>query len=137
MSDSLLDKYVGRRKESDPTHVAPEAEGDEDCGAFGWLRGVRDRAVMLEVRHKDGRISAFGYAWLDAVEFDPSTGLTLRFSGRTVKITGGNLNSEVRPLIRLVDGIVRHRVSWIREADGSAGLVVDKNSVLIEEIEIE
>ncbi|MCA9078634.1 MAG: hypothetical protein KDA93_26645 [Planctomycetaceae bacterium] len=137
MSDSLLDKYVGRRKESDPSPVIPEAEGDEDCGAFGWLRGVRDRAVMLELRHKNGCISAFGYAWLDAVEFDPSTGLTLRFSGRTVKISGRNLNAEARPMIRLVDGIIRHRVSWIREADGSAGLVAGKDAVLIEEIEIE
>ena len=38
----------------------------EDFGAFGWLRGIRDRAIMLEIRHRDGRVPAFGYAWLDA-----------------------------------------------------------------------
>ena len=49
--------------------------------AFGFLRGVRDRAIMLELRHRDGRISAVGYAWLSGAEFDPSAGITLSFGG--------------------------------------------------------
>ncbi|QDU45222.1 hypothetical protein Mal52_37130 [Symmachiella dynata] len=136
MSDSLLDKYVGKRSESQDTPSQPETDGFEDCGAFGWLRGVRDHAIMLEIRHKNGRITALGYAWLDSAEFDPSEGITLRFSGRTVKIIGRNLNGEVRPNIRLFDGLVRHRVPWIQEADGSANLQAPQGAAIIEEIAV-
>jgi hypothetical protein len=45
-----------------------------DLGAFGFLRGVRDRAVMLELRWKDGSVVAFAYAWLERAGFDPSEG---------------------------------------------------------------
>ena len=92
---------------------------------------------MLEIRHKDGKISAFGYAWLDSAEFDPSEGIVLRFSGKTVKIVGRNLNGEVRPSIRLFDGIVRHRVPWIQEADGSSTLQVPQKATVIEEVKID
>src|SRR3954468_3462668 len=85
-------------------------DGAEDYGAFGWLRGVRDRAVMLELRKKDGSVSAFGYSWLERVEYDPSAGLTLNFAGQRVKLTGHNINGEVRPNIRLLNGLIRHKV---------------------------
>jgi hypothetical protein len=41
-----------------------ETEAPDDLGAFGWLRGVRDRALMLELRRKDDSVMAFAYAWL-------------------------------------------------------------------------
>jgi hypothetical protein len=109
-------------------------EGLDDLGAFGFLRGVHDRAIMLELKHKDGRVTAFGYAWLDHAEFDPSEGITLYFGGRTVKITGRNLNAQVRPNVRLLDALLRHRVPWIREADAPAVLEAGRNATVIEEI---
>lgn len=136
MSDSLLEKYVGKRSESRDAPPAPETDGFEDCGAFGWLRGIRDRAIMLEIRHKNGHITALGYAWLDSAEFDPSDGINLRFSGKTVSIIGRNLNGEVRPNIRLFDGLVRHRVPWIQEAGGSASLQAHQGAAIIDEIDV-
>lgn len=136
MSDNLLERYTGKRTEFGEVST-PESDGLEDYGSFGWLRGIRDRAIMLEIRHKDGKISAFGYALLDSAEFDPSEGIVLRFSGKTVKIVGRNLNGEVRPSIRLFDGIVRHRVPWIQEADGSSTLQVPQKATVIEEVKID
>ena len=135
MSDNLLERYTGKRTEFGDLS-SPETEGLEDYGSFGWLRGIRERAIMLEIRHKNGKISAFGYAWLDSVEFNPSEGILLRFSGKTVKIVGRNLNGEIRPSIRLFDGIVRHRVPWILEAEGCSTLQVPPGSTVIEEVEI-
>jgi hypothetical protein len=89
---------------------------------------------MLELKHKDGRVSAFGYAWLDHVEFDPSEGITLFFGGRIVKISGRNLNAEVRTNVRLVEALLRHRVPWIRETDGPSALEAGRNATVIEEI---
>jgi hypothetical protein len=135
MTGNLLEKYVGRS--SDSSDSADESQGVvDDLGAFGWLRGVQERAVMLEIRHKDGRISAFGYAWLDQADFDPSDGITLHFSGKSLTIAGRNLNAEIRPNLRLFAGILRHRVPWIQEADGAALIEAAKDAIIIEEVKV-
>ncbi len=89
----LLDRHL-------PSHTAlPARESEDDpvnLGAFGWLRGVRDRAVMPELRRKDGSV-ALAYAWLERADFDPSQGITLKFGAEKVKITGRNLNAEGVP----------------------------------------
>jgi hypothetical protein len=134
MRGSIADKYAPTKQAEPQAPASVEAESLDDLGAFGFLRGVRDRAIMLELKHKDGRVSAFGYAWLDHVEFNPSEGITLFFGGRVVKISGRNLNAEVRTNVRLVEALLRHRVPWIREADAPAALEAGKNATVIEEI---
>jgi hypothetical protein len=134
MNDKVLDKFT--RGRPDEVASANDNEGTDDLGAFGWLRGVRDRAIMLELRHRDGKVSAFGYAWLERAEFDPSDGITLHFAGRAVKITGRNLNAESRPHVRLLAGILRHRVPWIQEADRPTALEAPCNAVVIEELNV-
>jgi len=51
--------------------------------AQDWLCGVQDRAIMLEIRHKDGPITGKGDSWLPSAELDPSSGIVLDFSGNT------------------------------------------------------
>jgi hypothetical protein len=126
MTDRPLDKYLSRNSsDRDGGHTdsrITEEDATDDLGCFGWLRGVRDRAVMLELRKKDGTIAAFSYAYLERADFDPSEGITLYVMGRTIRIKGRNLNGEARPQVRLFGGITRHRVPWIQEcrAEGSA-----------------
>jgi hypothetical protein len=72
---------------------------------------------MLELRKKTGNILAVGYAWLERVEFDPSEGIFLDIGDQRILIRGQNLNAEVRPGVRLFEGITRHRVPWIRELE--------------------
>ncbi|WP_255111658.1 hypothetical protein [Synechococcus sp. RedBA-s] len=120
---------------ADAPKPEPETDEAEDCGCFGWLRGVRERSIMLELRKKDGHILAVGYSWLERVEFDPSEGITLHLPGRKIKITGSGLNSDARPTVRLFDGIIRHRVPWIREADRSEGLKTGEQAALVEGIQ--
>jgi hypothetical protein len=125
---------VQKRSEPEPE---PDAAADQvdDLGAFGWLRGVRERSVMLELRRKDGSIVALGYAWLERIDFDPSEGIKLKFAGQTVKIIGRNLNAELRPNVRLLAGLVRHRVTWIQEADEPESLRAARNATVIEHFE--
>ena len=132
---SILKKYVGGKPAIESALEAMEGDSLEDLGAFGWLRGVRDRAIMLELRHKDGSVTAFGYAWLKQAKFNASGEITLDFSGETVKITGRNLNSPCRPNVRLLDGILRHRVPWIQEADGATEMESLKDATVIERLE--
>jgi hypothetical protein len=114
---SILQRYVARTDDRPARDV--ELDPVDDLGAFGWLRGARERAVMLELRRKDGGILAVTYGYIDKIEFDPSGCITLSAAGQRVCIHGRHLNTEVRPTVRLFEGLTRHRVPWIREADST------------------
>ena len=101
MQDSLLEKYASGKALQGKPDQAGEGETIDDLGAFGWLRGIRDRAIFIEFRRKDGSIIAYPYHWLGPAEFNPSEGITLKFGVATVKITGRNLNAQIRPNVRL------------------------------------
>ena len=131
---SHLDKYFCRPKE--PRPPGEDEQDTIDNWGFGWLRGVRETALMLEVRHRDGRVSAFNYATLDRAEFDPSDGITLHFGSKTVKIIGRNLVAEARPNVRLFNGLVRRRIPWIQEADEPTALKAPKGTTVIEDVEV-
>jgi hypothetical protein len=133
MLHELFDKQPPRRKAVPPPFDPGPALVD-DLGSFGWLRNERDRAVMLEIRHANGDITAFSYPLLESARFNPSTGITLIFSGVTVTITGRNLNSETRSDVRFFEGIMRHRVLWIQEADGPTVMQASETAVIIEEV---
>jgi hypothetical protein len=136
MNDKLLfQKYVAGK--SVPVDPAPEngLDATDNLGAFGWHRGVRDRAIMLELRKKDGNILAIGYGWIERIEFDPSEGITLHALGQKIRIKGRNLNVEARPNVTLFSGVARHRVPWIQEADGPTMIQAGERTTLIESIE--
>jgi len=136
-NDSILERYTGKRTPSDAGEQTPDDAAYESAAfAFGWLRGIRDQAIMLELRFKDGRVQAMGYAWLLDAEFDPSLGITLHFSDKTVRVTGRNLNAESRPSMRLFNGLARHRVPWIQEADEPTALTAAKNATVIDAIQV-
>lgn len=139
MNDRILNKYLSAKRAEEEAEALPMVEADEleDLGSFGWLRGVRDRAIMLELRHRDGRVSAFGYAWLEHADFDPSEGITLQFAGKSVRIIGSNLNAESHPNVRLFAGIVRHRVPWIQEADELTALESSPGKPVIERLDVD
>jgi hypothetical protein len=134
MTDDILDKYVKRRNGKE------QSSADEDdtieVPGFGWLRGIRDVANMLEIRHRDGHITAFSYNMLDQADFDPSDGITLQFAKATVHIIGRNLNVEARPHLRLFEGITRRRVTWIQVADEPTAMEAPKGATVIEEVEV-
>lgn len=131
MTDKFLHHRPGRLSE-DRFDLAPSGDGGavDDFHAFGWLRGIRERASMLELRKKSGNVLAVAYSWVEQVEFDPTEGIVLQVHGSTIHIEGRNLNDEVQPEVRLFQGIARHRVAWVREADrpeiirGSTGTIV-------------
>jgi hypothetical protein len=135
MSDSVLEHFTDRIVKH-PAHHGEDIDGVEEIGAMGLLRGVRERALMVEFHFKDGRILALAYAWLERVEFDPATGITLRFTNQTVRLVGRNLNAEIRPNVRLLDGLLRHRVPWVRETDQGRAMAADRNAPVIERIEV-
>lgn len=84
---------------------------------------------------KDGSLTAIGYAWIERVDFDPDEGVTIHALGRKLRITGHNLNAEVRLAVRLYQGIVRHRVGWVEERMHDAGMEAIANETIIASID--
>ena len=119
-----------------------EAESVEaSCAAFGYLRGIRERADAVEFRVRDGNSVWFPYGWLGTWKYNPSEGLLLKFSGDLVYlvlIRGSNLDMPLdEGTINLTTGgLQRHRVMWIREmsevdikAVGESGPTIDSIQV--------
>lgn len=151
-ADRMLDKYLHRDHPSRSDATAPQSssldaaptlptspgaaeDSTDDLGCFGYLRGVRDRALMLELRKSDGSIMAIGYSWLERAEFDPTDGITLHLTGRTIKIKGTNLNAEVRPHVRLFNSITRHRVPWLRARGAAAEIDSNEQTTVVTTID--
>lgn len=125
-----------------PPGQQPEPDGIEGCcAAFGYLRGIRERADALEFRFRDGNSTWFPYGWLGNWEFNPSEGLLLKFSGDLVYlvlIRGSNLD---RPLsdstINLTSaGLQKHRVLWVREMTEDEIRQIGTSGPTIDHIEI-
>ncbi len=135
MSDSLLDR-LSRPVVKPPSMTVSSTEPDagelHDYGAFGWLS---DKAIMLELRKRDGSVRAYGYAWLQEVDLDPSKEIVLCLPGGKVRIIGRNLNAETKPNIRLFQGITRHKVLFIQEVDEVTSMNARDSDTVIERIE--
>ena len=135
MSDKFLHHRPGRlledRLDSTPS---PDPGGVDDFHSFGWLRGIRERATMLELRKKSGDLMAIGYNWIERVEFIPTEGITLHVHGEKIRIKGRNLNAEARPEVRMFQGIARHRVACVQEADRHRSLDGGQKAPIVEEI---
>jgi hypothetical protein len=113
-------------------------EGESRC--FGYLRGLHDRAITLEfLRNKEGDSLAFPYSWLGPSHYHPSRGILLVFAGGEqlgVRIRGRNLNA-LNDGISLYDrGILRHRVTFVRESTDHDSAEPSKGECLVERIEI-
>ena len=74
------------------------------------------------------------YTWIERVEFKPSDGITARTNGQKIGVKVRNLNAEVRPEARWFQGIARHRVAWIQEADRPGGLNGPERPTIVEQI---
>jgi hypothetical protein len=118
-----------------------DAEGGEaSCAAFGYLRGIQDRAASLEFRFKDGNSMGLSYSWLGTWQYNPSEGLLLKFSGDVVYlvlIRGSNLDRPLNGSINMTSGgLQRQRVLWLREMNEEDIKQVGETGPTIDSIEV-
>lgn len=73
MNDSVLKRYTGALAPIGAREDSLENGNDriDDLGCFSLLRGIRDRAPMIEFRLKDGRSVAYDYTLLRKVSSTP------------------------------------------------------------------
>jgi hypothetical protein len=129
MKDDVLDfvrknpnpeTLAGRLPKSAPNKQ--EESGEDSCAAFGYLRGLHERALAIEFRFRSGDSTWFPYSWIGSWRYNPSAGLLVKFTGDVVTlvwIQGSNLAAQVNQSgVNLTDrGLQRHRILWIREFD--------------------
>jgi hypothetical protein len=116
----------------------PNSDDEEECRAFGYLRGIRDRALSIEFRFADGNSQAFPYTWLGPMMYNPSAGILLKFTGdqiTLVRLEGSNLNAMVNGSVNLFErGIQRHRVTWVREMPRQEAAMAREREVTVQRI---
>jgi hypothetical protein len=115
--------------------------GEASCGAFGYLRGIRDQATSVEFHFRKGNSIFFPYGLMGPWQYNPSEGLLLKFSGDLVYlvlIRGSNLHKPVKEgAINLTHaGLQRHRVLWIREMSEEEIRQVGETGPTIDSIEV-
>ena len=139
-SRSLL-KTLGLDQPARPQVVPQLAEDEEDeCRAFGYLRGVRDRALAIELRLRTGDREYFPYSHLVSWRYNPSVGVLLKFTDDVVTlvlIRGSNFDALVNGSINLTDrGLQRHRILWVREMDADEVRRAGHEEPTIDRIEV-
>lgn len=123
-----------------PKDVRDEPE-EGQCAAFGYLRGLHERALAIEFRFRNGNREWFPYSWLGPWRYNPSTGLLLKFTGDLVTlvlIRGSNLDALVTErTVNLTDrGLQRHRILWIREMEDAEARGARNGEPTIDHVEI-
>ena len=125
MTDDVLD-FVRKKPAPDglagrlPPAGRPDEAEEGACAAFGYLRGLHEKALAVEFRLRDGDREWLPYSCLVSWRHNPSAGLLLKFTGDVVTlvfIRGSNLDAPVNQGgVNLTDrGLQRHRVTYIRE----------------------
>ncbi|HWB10435.1 MAG TPA: hypothetical protein VFE62_19815 [Gemmataceae bacterium] len=121
-----------------------DADGDHEeasCGAFGYLRGLRDQSAAIEFRFRDGNSMWFPYRSMGPWQYNPSEGLLLQFNSDVVHlvlIKGSNLAKPLNEgAINLTHaGLQRHRVLWVREMSDDEMTKVGETGPTIDTIEV-
>lgn len=132
MADEVLLSERLRRLRPPPA-IAEEVEDEDDdpdgYRAFALVRGMRQHALMLELRLRTGDSVALAYPWLREVRFDRSGELLLMFDPQLVTIRGRRLEA-------LHAGVLMHRARWVWEADRAAAELVPEGEPLVEEVSV-
>jgi hypothetical protein len=145
MKDSLeLIREMAREDDPVPTtRVTPAGTPDEEEGetpAFGYLRGIRDRALNVEFRRAvEGDSFSMPYSWLGPSRYHPSSGVVMLFAGAElylVTVRGRNLNTLAGGVSLYDRGLLRHRVTWVQEATSEESRALPESACVIERIEI-
>jgi hypothetical protein len=124
----LRDGGAGKSASEDAEPLALELDDEQE--AFSTLSADRQQKVMLELRFQAGNARAFAYSYLVSLDFNPSEGIRMDFSGYEIRIAGRNL----RPLFA---GLVAQRVAFVVEMDDlHAEVTLPKDTPVVTGIEV-
>jgi hypothetical protein len=131
-----VEQLLQRHQSAQPTDTG-DPEAVDDQGTYGVVRAARERAIMVELRKRDGTVVAVPYALVEQVRYSPDTGITIHACGREFRIAGRHLNpaGPSSPKLGLFNGLCRHRVAWIAEAAHGVPSVADVQTASVDTIQ--
>ena len=116
--DTLLSRAVGKR---------PPAAEEAHERFFGFVTGVQDRAHNVEFRKAEGPWPFREYSYLLGGEAVHAGEFVVRYA------TGERVTVRGRHLRPLYEKLLRHRVTWVREA--APGETAPDEELFVDEIE--
>jgi len=116
MKSSFVEKLRGESEEL-----------QEQSKFFGFEPQPSGRALMFELRTRDGRRSALPYSYVTRADFDPETGIEIHVSSAVVLVRG-------RALEDVFAYFLQNRLTWVRE--DSSGLDIGEEGVFVESLEV-
>ena len=122
MNQPMKSSFVDRLK----AQVEPETEGAVNK-YFGFDPQANGRALMFELRTRDGRRSALPYSYLTRADFDPEKGIEIYVSSSVILLKG-------RELEDIYFYLLQNRLTWVKE--DASGTDIGEDGVFVEDIEI-
>jgi hypothetical protein len=116
MKSSFVEKLRGDAEET-----------QEQSRFFGFEPQPSGRALMFELRTRDGRRSALPYSYVTRADFNPEKGIEIYVSNVVVLIKGRGLED-------IFAYFLQNRLMWLRE--DSAGTDIDEEGVFVESLEV-
>ncbi len=116
MKSSFVEKLRGESEEL-----------QEQNKFFGFEPQPSGRALMFELRTRDGRRSALPYSYVTRADFDPEKGIEIYASNVVVLVKG-------RALEDIFSYFLQNRLMWVRE--DSSGMDTNEDGVFVESLEV-
>lgn len=116
MKSSFVEKLRGEAEEN-----------EQQSKFFGFEPQPSSRALMFELRTRDGKRSALPYSYVTRADFSPSDGIEIYVSNVVVTIKG-------RALEDVFSYFLQNRLMWVRE--DSSGTDIGEDGVFVERLEI-
>lgn len=120
MNQALKSSFVEKLR-------AQTEQVEEEGKYFGFDRQENGRALMFELRTRDGRRSALPYSYLTRADFDPDKGIEIYVSNVVVVVKGRDLGT-------IYSYLLQNRLTWMREDFSDTDLGED--GVFVESLEV-
>ncbi len=102
-------------------------ETEQQSKFFGFEPQPSGRALMFELRTRDGRRSALPYSYVTRADFDTGKGIEIYVSNVVVLIKG-------RAMEDIFAYFLQNRLTWVRE--DSSGMDIGDEGVFVESLEV-
>jgi len=102
-------------------------QAEEEGKYFGFDRQENGRALMFELRTRDGRRSALPYSYMTRADFDPGKGIEVYVSNVVITVKGRGLET-------IFGYLLQNRLTWVKE--DSSGMDTDDEAVFVESVEV-
>ncbi len=102
-------------------------DDSDDIRYYGIEPQMTSRALMFELRTKDGRRKAYSYSYMTEADYEPDTGIIINVSDVVITITGRNLDE-------IFNYLVANRLTYVQE--DYSGIDDEEASVFVQGIEV-